>query len=76
MKITVVIILQGWSAVMQMLQTQLSDTVQKVNQFESQLLKLREEKNKIEVQLHSVQVGYVKGVLLFISASGKLNTVH
>ena len=42
---------------MELLQTQLSDSKQKVDQLESQLIKLQEDNKTLEAQLLSVQVG-------------------
>lgn len=41
---------------MQLLQTELSDSKQKVDQLESQLIKLQDDDKRIEAQLQHVQV--------------------
>ena len=68
--IIVAFILQEWSGVMELLQTQLTDRKQKIDQLESELsvskqnlepqvVKLQEENKTFEAQLVSVQVGVV-----------------
>ena len=44
--------------VMQQLLTELSDTKERVDQLESQLIKLQEDNKTLEAQLQSVQVDY------------------
>ena len=42
--------------VMQLLHTELSDSKQRVDQLESQLIKLQEDNKTLEAQLQSIQV--------------------
>ena len=44
--------------VMQQLHTQLSDTKERVDQLESQLMKLQEDNKTLETQWQNVQVDY------------------